>query len=112
MNLIYVCSPFSGNISLNIKKARVYSRQIVEQGDLPLCVHLFLDQVSGLSELNGDRERLLALGIDYLSKCDFIYVFIEDEITSGMKGEIEYAKLLNIPIKYIYVNIMTNNTSF
>lgn len=31
MKLIYVCSPYRGNIEENVKKAQKYSRYVVEQ---------------------------------------------------------------------------------
>ena len=38
--LVYICSPFSGDIEGNTKKAREYSRFAVDQGAIPLAPHL------------------------------------------------------------------------
>ena len=44
--IVYVCSPFSGDIAGNIANARKYSRFAVEQGYIPMlricCFHSFL----------------------------------------------------------------------
>jgi len=39
-SIVYVCSPFSGDITGNIANARNYSRFAVEQGDIPIAPHL------------------------------------------------------------------------
>ena len=39
--LVYICSPFSGDIEGNTKKAREYSRFAVDQGAIPLAPHTF-----------------------------------------------------------------------
>ena len=38
--LVYICSPYSGNIENNIKSARRYSRFAVEMGYIPFTPHL------------------------------------------------------------------------
>ena len=40
MKLIYVCSPYKGDIAGNVKKAQKYSRYVVEQKAVPLAPHL------------------------------------------------------------------------
>lgn len=98
--IIYICSPVTGDIENNIKKAEGYSRIVYNRGYLPLCVHIYLERATGLSEANGNREELLELGRDYLKICDEIWVF-GDRISEGMKGEIELATKLGKRILYM-----------
>ena len=42
--IVYVCSPFSGDIAGNIANARKYSRFAVEQGYIPIAPHLLFPQ--------------------------------------------------------------------
>lgn len=38
--LVYICSPFSGDISANIDRARKYSRYAVDSKAIPIAPHL------------------------------------------------------------------------
>lgn len=101
MKSIYVCSRYAGDVRKNINNAILYSRWIYKQGNFPVCVHVFLNEVTGLSEDKGNRDELLKLGRHVLSLCDEVYVFNAYGISEGMKLEIDYAKYLEIPVIYI-----------
>lgn len=98
--LVYICSPYSGDVVGNTEKARRYSRFAVDRGAIPLTAHLLLPQF--MSEKN---ERALALFIDMvlMSKCEEVWVFGSD-ITSGMAAEIAKAKKKNMTIRYFTEN--------
>ena len=94
--LVYICSPFSGDIEGNTKKAREYSRFAVDQGTIPLAPHLLLPQF-----MSEQTERELAMFMDMvlLGKCEEIWVF-GSHISNGMAAEIEIAKQKNMKIRY------------
>lgn len=94
--LVYICSPFSGDIEGNTKKAREYSRFAVDQGAIPLAPHLLLPQF-----MSEQTERELAMFMDmvFLGRCDEIWVFGRN-ISRGMAAEIEIAKQKNMKIRY------------
>lgn len=94
--LVYICSPFSGDIEGNTKKAREYSRFAVDQGAIPLAPHLLLPQF-----MSEQTERELAMFMDrvLLGRCDEIWVF-GSHISNGMAAEIEIAKQKNMKIRY------------
>lgn len=94
--LVYICSPFSGDIEGNIKKAREYSRFAVAQGAIPLAPHLLLPQF-----MSEQTERELAMFMDMvlLGRCEEIWVFGK-QISNGMAAEIEKAKQNNMKIRY------------
>ena len=100
MKKIYVCSPLSGDIENNIKKARNYCRKIMHEGNMPLAPHIYFTQF-----LNDEKqeERIIGMnmGLIRLKECDEIWVFCQNGISSGMKAEIEYAEKIKIPIRYI-----------
>ena len=55
--LIYVCSPYRGDIEMNTKNAREYCRRIVAEGDIPMAPHLlFLETAADLSPRRGKIE--------------------------------------------------------
>ena len=96
--LVYVCSPFSGDVEVNIENARRYSRFAVDSGCIPITPHLFFPQFMNDED---PAERTLAIIMDLilLSKCTEIWVF-GDTISNGMSKEIEKAKRKNMPIRY------------
>lgn len=100
--LVYVCSPVKGNdgkVEENIEKAKEYCRSVLIFGSIPLAPHLALKGVLN-DRVPSERETALAIGLELVKKCDELWVF-GDVISQGMKGEIELAKELGMPIKYI-----------
>ena len=96
--VVYICSPFSGNVERNAENARRYCRFAVDSGYIPLAPHLLFPQF--MNE-NDAAERRLALFMDIalLSKCAQLWVF-GGNITKGMGIEIEKAKYKRQPIRY------------
>ena len=96
--VVYICSPFSGNMERNAENARRYCRFAVDSGYIPLAPHLLFPQF--MNE-NDAAERRLALFMDIalLSKCAQLWVF-GGNITKGMGIEIEKAKYKRQPIRY------------
>ena len=95
--IIYVCSPFSGDIAGNTERARKYSRFVVDEGGIPLTPHLFLPQF-----MQEETERDLAIFMDLalLSKCAELWVF-GDVISNGMQIEISHAQHKGKPVRYV-----------
>ena len=93
--LVYICSPFSGDVEANTQKARKYSRFAVDQGAIPLTPHLLLPQF-----MSEQTERELAMFMDmvFLGRCEEIWVF-GSKISKGMAAEIEKAKQKNMKIR-------------
>jgi hypothetical protein len=95
--VVYICSPYAGDVERNVLRARRYCRYAVDQGFIPLAPHLLFPQF-----LDEKTERNLALfmGIALLSKCAALWIFGE-RIFQGMEAEIRYAQKKGKPIKYI-----------
>jgi len=93
--IVYICSPYSGDIAGNTKKARRYSRFAVEKGAIPIAPHLLLPQ---FMEEKTERDLAMRMDIAILSKCEQLWVF--GKPTEGMKLEIAFAKRKNMKIKY------------
>ena len=100
--IIYVCSPYAGDVENNIAAARRYCRFAVESGFIPIAPHLLFPQF--LDDDNPkERELGLFFGNALLSKCAELWVFGE-KITSGMSIEIEKAKRKGQLIRYFTEN--------
>lgn len=95
--LVYICSPFAGNVEENTKRAKKYSRYALDKGNIPLAPHLLFPQF-----MSDETERDLAMHFNYvlLGKCEELWVF-GDKISSGMALEIRIAKKRKMKIKYI-----------
>lgn len=95
--IVYICSPYSGNIEENLTNARRYCRYATDRGYIPLAPHLYLPQF-----LDEQMERELALFMDIalLSRCAELWVF-GSFISEGMKKEISYARRKGKPVLYI-----------
>jgi hypothetical protein len=96
--LVYICSPYSGNIENNIKSARRYSRFAVEMGYIPFTPHLLYPQF--LDDSNpAERSLGLFFGNVLMAKCAEVWVF-GSYISPGMNAEIERAKRKKYTIRY------------
>ena len=96
--IVYICSPFSGDVKENKKKARTYSRFAVKKGYLPITPHLLFPQF--LDDENPDeREIGLHMGLVLMTKCVEVWVFGEKR-SEGMKREIQKTKWRGKVVRY------------
>ena len=56
--IVYICSPYAGDVEANVENARRYSRFAVDAGYIPIAPHLLFPQF--LSDDN-PKERQLGL---------------------------------------------------
>ena len=100
--VVYICSPYRGDVEKNTERARRYSAMAVERKAIPYAPHLLFPQ---FMHEKTDSNRLLALfmGQVMLDKCAEVWVFGEN-ITEGMKGEIERARMRKKVIRYFTEN--------
>lgn len=94
--VVYICSPFRGDVEKNIENARKYCSFAIKKKAIPFAPHLLYPQF--MSE-ETDRELALFFGIVMLDKCAEVWVF-GDKISEGMKVEIERAKSKEKKIRY------------
>lgn len=96
--LVYICSPYAGEVEQNVNMARVYSRFAVRKACIPLASHLLYPQFMNDSD-PAERSLALFMGLVLLSKCEQVWVF-GDTISQGMTAEIEKAEKKHIPVRY------------
>ena len=84
--LIYIASPYAGDIETNTAFAKKACRYAIHQGHTPIAVHLLYPQMLDDAEPT-EREIGLRLG--------------GGRVSSGMAREIEEAQRLGIPIRQI-----------
>lgn len=99
--LVFICSPYAGDIELNKKAARIYSHFAVERGYIPITPHLLYPQFLD----DGDpTERKLGIrfGEILMDKCSEVWVF-GSRLSEGMKSEVARAKRKGYPLRYFTV---------
>ena len=96
--IVFICSPFAGDIEGNLIRARRFGRFAVTQKVVPIIPHLMYPQ---FLEENDPEERQLGIdmGLVLLSRCHELWVFGR-RISSGMSMEIARAKRWKVPIRY------------
>lgn len=96
--LVYICSPYAGNIAGNVENARRYSRFAFEQGCIPIAPHLLFTQ---FLDDNNPREREMGMhfGNVLMSQCREVWVF-GDTISPGMDAEIKRARWKNYRLRF------------
>lgn len=96
--LVYICSPFSGDIEGNTERTRAFCRFSLDKGNIPLAPHLMFPQ---FMDDNNEKERDLAIFMDIIlmGKCQGVWV-LGDVISRGMRIEIEKANKRRQTVRY------------
>lgn len=101
--VVFICSPYSGEIETNAENARRYSRFAVDNGMIPFAPHLLLPQYMDDSKKE-EHELALFMGSVFLDKCAELWVF-GSRASAGMAAEIQRAKLKDKRIRYFDNNL-------
>ena len=96
--IIYICSPYAGDIEKNVNAARGYSRFAVDKGFIPLAPHLLFPQFMNDTDPQ-EHELGLFFGNALMSKCSEVWVF-GSNISAGMQAEIKRARWKNYRLRY------------
>ena len=96
--IVYVCSPYAGDIESNVAAARRYSRFAVDSGYIPIAPHLLFPQFLRDDDPT-ERELGLFFGNALMSKCSEVWVY-GSTISPGMAAEIKRARWKNYRLRY------------
>ena len=83
MPLVYICSPFRGDVEGNMRNARKYCAFALSRHALPIATHLLFPQFMGTKETP--------------------QWYFGDTVSEGMKKEISRARWRNIPVRHFKV---------
>lgn len=100
MKLIYVASPYAGDVEGNTVFAKKACRHVMEQGHAFFAPHLLYPQLLDDTDPQ-ERQAGLDMGLAMLPKCDELWCY-GDHISSGMHMEIEEANRLVIPVLRVW----------
>lgn len=95
--LVYICSPFLGDIEGNKKKAEEFAAYAYKNGCIPVTPHLLFPFMND----EDDAERNIAMHMDIvlMGKCKEVWV-LSEKITDGMRNEIAKARSRRQTIRY------------
>lgn len=96
--IVYICSPYAGDIERNTEKARRYSRFAVDQHCLPITPHIYFTQFMN-DAVPEERDIAIFMNWVLMSKCAELWVF-GSVIFKGMQAEIDRAKRKHMKIRY------------
>lgn len=96
--LVYVCSPYAGDVENNVRNAKVYSRFAVENNVIPITPHLLYPQFMDDNNLL-EREKARHFNYVLLGKCTELWVF-GGVVSCGMTFEIDVAKKRRMKIRW------------
>jgi hypothetical protein len=97
--LVYICSPYSGDVEVNVKAAREYFRLAVDKGFIPIAPHLLYPQ---FMDDNDPIERQLGMsfGNVLMDRCAELWV-CGDHLSPGMEKEFDRASDKGMVIKFL-----------
>ncbi len=96
--MVYICAPLRGeDMTANIERARMYAHDVLLQGDVPFCPHIYFPQIADANDAIEDGLAMQAC-LACLDNCQQINVYA-DPPTPGMQAEIEHAVMRGIPVK-------------
>lgn len=96
--LVYVCSPYAGDVENNVTNAKRYSRFAIENHAIPVTPHLLYPQFMNDDD---ESEREMAMHFNYvlLGKCSEVWIF-GGVISRGMDREIALAKKRKMKLRW------------
>ena len=99
MKLVYICSPYAGDVESNVRFAKAACRYAMKQGCAPVAVHLLYPQI--LNDIvASERKAGIRMGLRVLASCEELWA-CGDIISHGMSCEIAKAGQLGIPVRYL-----------
>lgn len=101
--IIYVASPYAGDIEKNVRYAQDACRAVLLAGAHPYAPHLYITNILR-DDVPVEREQGLKTGLAFLAVCDELWVF-GSRISNGMAGEIAEAMRLDKPIRYVDLDL-------
>ena len=96
--IVYICSPYAGNVKQNVRRAQAYCRFAVQKNCVPIATHLLFPQFMDDTD-PVQRQQALFMSRLLLTKCNEVWVF-GDMISQGMASEIRKAESRNKTIRY------------
>ena len=96
--LVYIRSPYSGDVEANIAVAREFCRVAVQRRKIPFAPHLLFPQFMN-DHHPAERELAMFFNRILLAHCEAVWVYA-DHVSTGMLQELDWAHARGLPVKY------------
>jgi hypothetical protein len=115
MKLVIIESPLSASTREGIEENKKYARQCMHdsllRGEAPFATHLLYDQPGILNDtIPSERERGIQAGFAWGAQADFIAVYIDRGISSGMLRGVIMARARGLDRRKIEIRALHPNT--
>lgn len=101
MKLIYLESPFAGDVEKNVRYCRACVKDSLKRGEAPFASHIFYTQEGILDDdVPEEREWGIAAGFAWGEKASRTVVYTDLGISKGMEYGIAEARLKDRPVEY------------
>lgn len=105
--MVYICHPMRGDAKGNSEKVRTICEGLYEKQVIPFAPHIYFGQF--LDDNNPvERELALLLGREMVKRCDELWIYGRI-ISEGMRGEVEIARQIGIPIRRFESELRSDN---
>ena len=101
MKLVILESPYAGDVATHVAYARRALRDSLMRGEAPLASHLLYTQEGVLTDADPkERELGISAGHAWLSRADYVVIYVDYGISQGMYAGIKEAEMLGKPMSY------------
>lgn len=101
--LVFICSPYAGDIEGNVMRAKRYGRFAVTEGVVPIIPHLMYPQFL-FDDDKEERKLGIEMGLALLNKCEELWVF-GTQVSQGMAIEIKKPNHKGLPFASFQRNV-------
>lgn len=98
MKIVIVVSPYAGAVEDNVVYGRACLFDSLMRFEAPFASHLLYTQVLNDEEPD-HRERGLMAGREIMRLADLVAVYMDKGLSEGMRGDINHAHKLRIPVE-------------
>ncbi|GAB4541425.1 MAG: hypothetical protein Tsb0020_54300 [Haliangiales bacterium] len=96
--VVYLCSPWAGEMARHLAYARRALADSLRRGEAPVAVHLLYPQVLD-DGCAGQRGPALEAGLAVLARAERVALYRDLGVSPGMMAEAERALALGIPVE-------------
>ena len=104
---VYICAPLGGDVRSNIENVKRYTRYALLCGTAPVVPHFYALCLDDSTPQ--ERETGVSAGMSLLWFCDELWI-CGDRITPGMEREIEFCRIMHIPVIKVSENRINDST--
>lgn len=97
--IVYIASPYAGDIENNIRFAKAACRLAMEEGSTPVAAHLLYPQMLDDS-IPEQRDLGIRMGLKLLEACSELWL-CGSRISEGMQEELKAAWRHGVPVRRI-----------